>query len=141
MRRTLIALAVVATAVIAGCGGNDNETSATPTATPKSTPAPASGGESGGSTLKFSAPADGSLKFDQGDVTSKAGKVTVEFSNPSPVPHAVEIEGNGVEKETETVTSADSPPITVDLKPGTYTYYCPVDGHEAAGMKGTLTVK
>jgi plastocyanin len=141
MRRTLIALAVVATAVIAGCGGNDNETAATPTATPKSTPAPASGGASGGSTLKLSAPADGSLKFDQGDVTAKAGNVTVEFNNPSPVPHAVEIEGNGVKEETETVTSADAPPVTVDLKPGTYTYYCPVDGHEAAGMKGTLTVK
>ena len=133
MRRTLTTLAVVAAAVLAGCGGGGNESATTPTATP----APASGG----ATLKFSAPADGSLKFDQGDVTAKAGTVTVDFSNPSPVPHAVEIEGNGVKKETETVTGADAPPITVDLKPGTYTYYCPVDGHEAAGMKGTLTVK
>jgi plastocyanin len=74
-------------------------------------------------------------------VTAKAGKVTVEFANPSSVPHAVEIEGNGVEEETETVTGSDAPPITVDLKAGTYEYYCPVDGHEAAGMKGTLTVE
>jgi len=135
MRRTLTTVAVVAAAVLAGCGGGGNENAATPT--PTATPAPASGG----ATLKFSAPADGSLKFDQGDVTAKAGTVTVDFSNPSPVPHAVEIEGNGVQKETETVTGADAPPVTVDLKPGTYTYYCPVDGHEAAGMKGTLTVK
>ena len=135
MRRTLTTVAVVAAAVLAGCGGGGNENAATPT--PTATPAPSSGG----ATLKFSAPADGSLKFDQGDVTATAGKVTVEFSNPSPVPHAVEIEGNGVQKETETVTGADAPPVTVDLKPGTYTYYCPVDGHEAAGMKGTLTVK
>jgi len=65
----------------------------------------------------------------------------VTFDNPSSVPHAVEIEGNGVEEETETVTASEAPPIEVDLAPGTYTYYCPVGGHEAAGMKGTLTVE
>jgi plastocyanin len=140
MRRTLIALAL-ATAVFAGCGGGGDEESATPTATQEATQEPASGSGGGGETLKFSAPADGALKFDQGDVTAKAGKVTVDFSNPSSVPHAVEIEGNGVEEETETVTSGDAPPITVDLKPGTYEYYCPVAGHKEAGMKGTLTVK
>ena len=31
--------------------------------------------------------------------------------------------------------------ITVALKPGKYTFYCPVDAHKQAGMKGTLTVK
>ena len=69
------------------------------------------------------------------------GKVTVTFSNPSSVPHAVEIEGNGVEEKTETVTGADAAPLEVELQPGTYTYYCPVGGHEEAGMKGTLTVE
>jgi len=136
----LIAL-IVGAAVIAGCGGDDNEESA---ATPTATQAPAedSGSSSGGAaTLKFSAPADGSLKFDQKDATAKAGKVTVDFTNPSSTPHAVEIEGNGVEEETETVTSGDAPPITVDLKPGTYEFYCPVPGHKEAGMKGTLTVQ
>jgi len=29
---------------------------------------------------------------------------------------------------------------TVNAKAGTYEFYCPVDGHKAAGMKGTLTV-
>ena len=104
---------------------------------PRTTAAARSGG---GATLKFSAPADGSLKFDQKDATAKAGKVTVDFANPRSTPHAVEIEGNGVEEETETVTSGDAPPITVDLKPGTYEFYCPVPGHKEAGMKGTLTV-
>jgi plastocyanin len=138
MKRTLLALAL-ATAVLAGCGGGDDESSSTPTAT--ATAEATQQSSSGGAALKFSAPADGSLKFDQADLTAKAGKVTVEFSNPSSVPHAVEIEGNGVSKETETVTGADAPPITLDLKAGTYTYFCPVDGHEAAGMKGTLTVQ
>ena len=109
-------------------------------ATAESTQEPASSG--GGETLAFSAPEDGSLKFDQsGDVTAKAGKVTVTFNNPSSVPHAVEIEGNGVESNTETVTGGEAPPVEVDLKPGTYEFYCPVGDHEAAGMKGTLTVE
>ena len=137
MRRTLIALAL-ATAVFAGCGGDDEESAATPTATAEATQAPASSG--GGATLDFSAPEDGSLKFDQGDVTAKAGKVTVNFNNPSSVPHAVEIEGNGVEAKTDVITASEAPPVEVDLKPGTYTYFCPVGDHEAAGMKGTLTV-
>ena len=29
----------------------------------------------------------------------------------------------------------------VKLPAGTYTFYCDIPGHEAAGMKGTLTVK
>ena len=138
MRRTLIALAL-ATAVFAGCGDDDEpESAATATPTEAATQEAASGG---GETLEFSAPEDGSLKFDQGNVTTKAGKVTVTFDNPSSVPHAVEIEGNGVEAESETVTGAEAPPFEVELQPGTYRYYCPVGGHEAAGMKGTLTVE
>jgi plastocyanin len=142
MRRTLIALAL-ATAVFAGCGGDDDEeTAATPTATEEATQEatqePAAGE---GTTLAFSAPEDGSLKFDQSEATTKAGTVTVTFANPSSVPHAVEIEGNGVEAESETVTGADAPPFEVELEPGTYEFYCPVAGHEAAGMKGTLTVE
>jgi plastocyanin len=134
MRFTLIA-ALLATLVIAGCGGDDNggESAATPTATQES------GGGGGGETVKVSAPADGSLKFDQSSLTAKAGKVTFQFSNPSSVAHAFEVEGNGVEDETDTVTNSDAS-VTVDLKPGTYEYYCPVDAHRQAGMKGTLTV-
>lgn len=136
MRRTFIVLAIAA-AVFAGCGGDDEESAATPA--PTATEAPASGG-GGGETVTVSAPADGALKFDQSSLKAKAGKVTFKFDNPSSVPHAFEVEGNGVEEETDTITSS-SASVTVDLKPGSYEYYCPVGNHEQAGMKGTLTVE
>jgi plastocyanin len=132
MRRTFIALAAAAV-VLAGCGGGDEESSAT--ATPTATQA------AGGEELALAAPEDGSLKFDKSTLSASAGSVAIKFANPSQVPHAVAIEGNGVQESGETVTESDAPPLSVDLKAGEYTYYCPVDGHRAAGMEGTLTVK
>jgi plastocyanin len=140
--RRFVVLAAAAALALAGCGGDDEE--ATPTATEAATEAatetPTEAAASGGSTLKIAADPDGAKKFTESTLTATAGKVTVEFANASQLPHAVEIEGNGVEEETETVTGQDAPPITVDLKPGEYTYYCPVGDHRAAGMEGKLTV-
>ena len=138
MRRTFMGI-ILATAVLAGCGGDDDDDGGQPASTPAATQEPSSGG-GGGKTVKVSSPADGSLKFDQSELTAKAGTVTFTFNNPSQVPHAFEVEGNGVEKETDVVTQGEAS-VTVDLKPGTYEYYCPVGQHRQAGMEGTLTVK
>jgi plastocyanin len=133
MRFTLIAV-LLATAVIAGCGGGDDGggSGATPTAT-----ATEAAGGGGGASVKVSAPADGSLKFDQSSLKAKSGKVTFDFANPSSTPHAFEIEG--VDGSTDVITNSDAS-LTVDLEPGTYTYFCPVGQHRQAGMEGTLTV-
>jgi len=150
MTRTIATLATVLLLALAGCGGANeskpnagtNTTGGTPTPTPTPTSTAASGGGGGGSgeTLQLAAPSDGSLKFDKTTLDAKAGNVTIDFDNPSTTPHAVEIEGNGVEEKSETVTSSKTS-VTADLKPGTYDYYCPVPGHRQAGMEGTLTVK
>ena len=31
--------------------------------------------------------------------------------------------------------------LTLDLRPGTYTFYCSVPGHRGGGMQGKLVVK
>jgi uncharacterized cupredoxin-like copper-binding protein len=139
----LAALALAA----AGCGGGDDDnggssnggsSSDTTSATTNTT---SSGGAAAGgsSSVKLSAPASGALQFNTKSLDAKAGKVTINFSNPSQVPHAVEVEGNGVEKKTKTFSNG-SATLTVDVKKGKYEFYCPVDGHRQAGMEGTLTV-
>jgi plastocyanin len=103
----------------------------------------AEGGSGGSATsLDFEADPSGNLAFTEDKVTSKAGKVTINFTNPAPVPHNVDIEDESGENVAETeVTSEDSESTTADLKSGTYTFYCDVPGHRQAGMEGTLTVK
>src|SRR5689334_21512911 len=145
MRRIAV-VAAIAALTLAACGGNDNESTSTPAATDTPTAAatetPTEAASGSGAKLAIAADPGGALKFTESKLTAKAGSVEIDFSNQSQLPHAVTIEGNGLEeKTTETVTGADAPPLTVDLKPGTYTFYCPVDGHRSAGMEGTLTVK
>jgi plastocyanin len=95
-----------------------------------------------GATVNLVADPNGLLMFDTTTLTAKAGTVTISMKNPSStgMPHGIAVQGNGVDKDGPTVQPGGTSTVTVTLKPGTYTYYCPVAGHEAAGMKGTLTV-
>jgi plastocyanin len=135
--------------VVAGCGSSSNSSSSSSssnTTAQKPAPAPAPSGTSGGgggasSNLKLAADSSGQLKFDKTSLSAKAGNVTITMNNPSPVQHAIAIMGSGAQKAGSTVGMGGTSTVTVSLKAGTYTFYCPVDGHEAAGMKGTLTVK
>jgi plastocyanin len=81
------------------------------------------------------------LKFSTKKISAKPGKVTLKMTNLSKViPHNIAIRGKGVDKQGKVVTGAVST-VSATLKKGSYTFYCSVGGHEAAGMKGTLTVK
>jgi plastocyanin len=94
----------------------------------------------GGETLRIAADPAGGLKFDKSSLTAPAGKVTIVMDNPSDLPHAVEIEGNGVEVAGETVMKGDVSRASAELEAGEYEFYCPVGNHQDAGMTGTLTV-
>jgi plastocyanin len=103
----------------------------------------AEGGSAGsGAALDIEADPSGQLAFTTKEASAKAGKVTVDFTNSSPVPHDVAIEDSSGETIAETEVLAEgSDSTTANLKPGTYTFYCSVPGHREAGMEGTLTVK
>lgn len=149
-----LVLALAALALVAcGGGGDDNSTTtATSGGSGTENSSEAGGGvkeenSSGGgggsaSTLKFEADPNGQLAYTTTSATAKAGKVTIEFNNPQSLTHDVAIESSSGEEVGKTELIADgSDSTTVDLKPGTYTFYCSVPGHREAGMEGTLTVK
>jgi plastocyanin len=104
------------------------------------TPAPPSSPAAVATTLKLAANPAGQLAYTTKSLSAKAGKVTIDFSNASPVEHDVAIaQGSTVAGQTPVFTGG-SKTLTLTLKPGAYTFYCTVPGHRAAGMEGTLTV-
>lgn len=149
MKKAAIALVLVLASIgLVACGGSSSSgTTTTETTSETGAGAGAAGkteGESagGGSTVNFEANPNGSLSYAQSKVTASAGKVTIDFKNPQPLPHDVAIENSSgkVIAKTNTV-SEGSDSTTAELKPGTYHFYCTVPGHREAGMEGVLTVK
>lgn len=142
MRALSLILLVGAIAIpIAGCGGDDDDSGGSSNNSGgANTNTTAKSGPGGRQVLSIAADPSGASKFNKTSLSAKAGKVTVVMGNPSDLPHAVEVEGNGIEIRGQTVTKGGTSKASGDLKPGTYEFYCPVDSHKQAGMKGTLTV-
>lgn len=142
----LFALLLAALALVA-CGGGSDTTSDETAPAPETTKEAegekeAEGGTAGAATVDFEADPSGNLAYTTDEATSKAGKVTVNFTNQSAVPHDVALEDEAGEMIAETEVLAEgSDSATADLKPGKYTFFCTVPGHRQAGMEGTLTVK
>lgn len=142
-----LTILAVAAAGLAACGGDSGSSSGSAgggygggQAKPKTT-APAST-SAGGASVALAADESSGLAFDKKAATAKAGRVTLTLTNPSgnSAPHAIAIEGQGVDKDGQTASPGSTSSVSLDLKPGKYTFYCPVGGHRAAGMEGTLTV-
>ena len=92
--------------------------------------------------LQLSANPQGQLAYDTTTLSAGSSQVTIDFTNHSPLGHNVTIANakGTVLGHTPTFTGGTKV-LTLDLPPGTYTFYCSVPGHEMAGMKGTLTVR
>jgi plastocyanin len=98
--------------------------------------------EAASTKLVLTANPKGMLMFNTTHLTAKPGKVTIELINPSTSgeSHGISISGHGVHKASKVVGPGKTTSVTATLKKGSYTYFCQVPGHEAAGMKGTLKV-
>ena len=103
---------------------------------------PVDADEAAEDALALTSPEAGDLVFEPETLEAEAGEITIDYTNPSEVPHNVAIEdGSETVAQGETVTGGESGPATADLEPGEYVYYCSVPSHREAGMVGTLTVE
>jgi plastocyanin len=123
-------------ALVAGLGGKDTgalaavgQRKAGGTATEK------------GGSLEIAADPTGALAFVASKAVAEAGKITFVMPNKAPIQHDIAVKDGGEIGKGPVVGQGGSSKFTATLKPGTYTFFCSVPGHEAGGMKGTLTVK
>jgi plastocyanin len=160
---TVVLVAITLAAAVATSSSPTKETAATaatptstapaetapPSTTPASTqptattgtPAPPSSPAAKPQKIALEADPAGQLTYSQTTLKAKAGTVTIEFMNTSPVEHNVTVEqGNkNVLGATPTFTGGKRS-LTLKLSAGTYTFFCSVPGHRQAGMEGKLVV-
>ena len=134
----VVIAALCASFALAACGGDDDDdTTAASESTAETTSTEDQASSGGGETIAIS---ESDYKLDPSDVDAKSGTVTFELTNDGDTEHNLEVEGNGVEEESDTIAPGDSTSFSVDLEPGTYEIYCAIDGHKDLGMEGELTV-
>src|SRR4051794_33661435 len=118
LARLVLSVAVGA-AVLTGCGGGSSTQDVSGT--------------------DFTVHAKDTLKFDKSAYTAKAGDINIGYANDGSMTHTLLVAGqNGFKLQVDGSTKTTSGKI--NLPPGQYTLLCDIAGHEAAGMKATLTV-
>ena len=111
----------------AACGGGEEEAATQPAA------------EDGPlETIEVSAT---EFEFEPAEIElDAAGTYRFVLMNDGGAPHALEIEGNGIEAETETIEGGQTAQVDVALEEGEYEIYCPVGDHADQGMVGRIVV-
>lgn len=146
MRGSLLRLAAVAALplVLIGCAGEGG-----PGWTYASAATPSAGTVAGQPTTQSSAnpaaPATGKIAIEAFDTGFKPAAVTVaaagtyevSFNNTGAIPHDLTF-ADGTKVEAAPGATASG---TVTIPAGGFTFICSIPGHEAAGMKGAITVE
>jgi plastocyanin len=111
--------------LLAGCGGSSNSSSV-----------------ASGNVMQTVQISEKEFSLTPSTVTlSKTGTYAFRITNNGTITHALEIEGNGVEEKSGDIQAGSSVTLTATFgRNGSYEIYCPIDGHKAQGMRGTLTV-
>ncbi|HEU4657323.1 MAG TPA: c-type cytochrome [Capillimicrobium sp.] len=92
--------------------------------------------------LEIDADPNGQLAYVTDQAKAQPGPVTIRMGNESQVEHDIAVEGPGVpETKGPVVGNGGVSELKTTLKPGTYQYFCTVQGHREGGMEGTLTVR
>ena len=74
--------------------------------------------------------------------TLTAGEQQLQIVNHGKEQHGFAIEGGSVHQHIDTnLSRGNAATLSLNLPPGTYAVYCPVDGHKGKGMTKTITVK
>ena len=122
-----IALAVTAALLVASCGGDDN----------------GGGGEGAADAAETIQVSATEFAFEPATFTVDApGTYTLVVTNDGEAPHALAIEGPGVDEETATIEAGQTAELTVEItEAGEYEIVCPVNGHAEQGMVGTLVAE
>jgi uncharacterized cupredoxin-like copper-binding protein len=151
MSRVLVPALATGLVALAGCGSSSSSSTSSTTASSAAAPATTAStaststqapAQAGGSSLSLAANPGGQLSFDQSTLTAKAGKVSINFTNMSPLGHNVTVESSGGKVLGATPTfEGSSKTLALTLSAGKYKFYCSVPGHRQAGMEGTLTVQ
>jgi hypothetical protein len=141
---TLLHILLVLVLVMAACGGGGDtqppvqEPPPLEPAPDVAEPAPDVAAPAAGSLVQVSL-TDGAIDMPG---TIAAGPVTFEVSNNGTMEHSFEIEGPGVfEGFIGNLMPGETQTLQIDLAPGEYTAYCPVDDHREQGMEVPLTVQ
>jgi len=81
-------------------------------------------------------------KLDPATLTLAAGTYDMTGVNSGTINHALELSGNGLDVHTKNFAypPGHSEGFQVTLRPGTYQFFCPIDGHRGLGMQANLVV-
>jgi plastocyanin len=115
-----LAILLVSVALLAGCGGG------------------AQAQPAGSIKLSLS-----EFKFEPSALTAPSGKVVFYLVNAGSQAHNMIVFDSSKHKVkgSELVAAGDAYVFTIDnIAAGSYTFICDQQGHEASGMKGTLTI-